>query len=438
MIGLVGEDRGKLTLGGRGVGADPVEMGRERRGPESAPVLTPQPPFGEPADPLCLDPRMCPTVHLVGDPLPGPPLPVGTVCEIPPECHAPTLVVPGSGEVDRTDNSPPLPLIDGPTTLAVQIGWPYAQRGERCMMNGSLVRDVVIGLDGSSQALVALRWAVDSATPGGTVHAVHVMLPVEELAFDAVLGDSVALRRRREETLRDEWIGPVLEFAERRDVKVDATVSEGTVAETLMSLADEVDADAIVVGHHPATRLGPQLVGHVTAELLHDSDRPVIVVPDDWEPVDGVDDRPVAVGVGVAPATRAAIRWALERRGDTAVSLVHALGPRSLFRPSGVLDVLAYHLDPSVIPGWVEDDLTALAEEVRAEAGVDDDVDVTVEVARGRTGPVLVRAGERARLLVLGRGEPPFVREHVIAPYLRHALTHAVCPVVVVPVCSSG
>jgi nucleotide-binding universal stress UspA family protein len=221
-----------------------------------------------------------------------------------------------------------------------------------------------------------------------------------------------------------------------RDAGVDTVVHlvEGPVAESLLSVAAEVDATLIAVGHHPHPRLGPQLVGHVTAELLRRSDRPIAVVPQGWDP-DRHRAGSVVVGVGVARGTRAAIRWAVDHAstGTAELRLVHALGPRSLFRPDGVLDVLAFHLDPSVVPTWVEEDLTALAEQVRDQSGGRMDIDVSVAVEPGRTGPVLVEAGAGAQLLVIGRGEPPFLRRHAIAPYLRHALVNAPCPVVVVP-----
>ena len=38
-----------------------------------------------------------------------------------------------------------------------------------------------------------------------------------------------------------------------------------------------------------------------------------------------------------------------------------------------------------------------------------------------------------AVLLVIGRGEPPFLRHRAMAPYLHHALVHAPCPIAVVP-----
>lgn len=93
--------------------------------------------------------------------------------------------------------------------------------------------------------------------------------------------------------------------------------------------------------------------------------------------------------------------------------------------------MLAYHLDPSVIPNWVEQDLLDLANDLRGRAGAN--VDVAVSVRPGRIGARLVEAGATASMLVIGRGEPPFIRNHAIAPHLRHAIVHAPCPIVVVP-----
>jgi nucleotide-binding universal stress UspA family protein len=290
------------------------------------------------------------------------------------------------------------------------------------------MNDLVVGVDGSREAAAAIGWAAAALVPGGRLHAVHVLAPAEELALDAVLGDSVTMRHHRERELADVWLAPV------RDTGVDVreSVVEGAVSGCLLDVAADVGADAVVVGHHGRARVGPQVVGHVTGDLLHHSSLPVVVVPEGWDP-ESATGVPVAVGVGVAEPTRAAIRWAMKRAGVTGsgLLLVHALGHRSLFRSNGLLDVLAFHLDPTVIPGWVEEDLLALAEEIRAETG--ESVEMTISVDPGRIGARLVEAGERARLLVIGRGEPPLLRRHVLAPYLHHAIVHAPCPIAVVP-----
>jgi nucleotide-binding universal stress UspA family protein len=290
------------------------------------------------------------------------------------------------------------------------------------------LRELVVGLDGSEEATAALCWAASALAPNGRLHAIHVVTPGEELAVDAALADSVAWRHRRERELEDAWISPVT----GGHVDIFPEVVEGGVAESLLDIARRHDADAVVVGHHPRARFGPRVVGHVTADVLHHADRPVVVVPGEHRP-SAEDDAPIVVGVGIAEATRAAVAWATRQGQATGAELrlVHALGPRSLFRADGVLEVLAYHLDPTVVSDWVEEDLLAAAERVSESVG--DQVDLSMHVETGRTGRLLVEAGAGARLLVIGRGNAPFVR-HAMAPYLRHALIHAPCPVVVVPV----
>jgi len=271
--------------------------------------------------------------------------------------------------------------------------------------------DLVVGLDGSAASVAALRWAGARLGPDGRVHVVHVD------------GDD-------ESGLGERWLPS--EFDGPDGPQVELVVREGSVTEELLRLADEVDADAIVVGHHAADGHGPRLVGHVTAKLLRSAERPVVIVPLDWDP-DRTDARPVAIGVGGRRGTEAALRWALSHPAlvHHGLLLAHAYGPRSIFRAEGWLDVLAYHLDPTVLQEWVEEDLLELAEQLEAETGTD--VEITVSVRRGRAGPRLVDAGASAGMLVVGRDDPPFLGNAAIAPYLRHAIVHAPCPVVVVP-----
>lgn len=289
------------------------------------------------------------------------------------------------------------------------------------------IREMVVGVDGSPASDPALRWAAATLAPGGRLHAVHVLSPVEELALDAVLGDSVKMLHHRERELADEWLAPLAGAS----FDVQARVVEGSAAAALLAVAGEVGADAIVVGHRPAPRFGNRVVGHVTADLIRDATLPVVVVPETWDPGRPAAG-PIVVGVGIAEATRSAVRWAMAMAAATGdgLSMIHAMSPRTLFRPDGLLDVLAYYLDPAIVPEWVEEDLVAMAAEVAAEADLD--VAPTVSVRTGRIGPRLVEAGTGATMLVVGRGDAPFTPGGMAA-YLRHALVHAPCPVVVVP-----
>jgi nucleotide-binding universal stress UspA family protein len=56
-------------------------------------------------------------------------------------------------------------------------------------------------------------------------------------------------------------------------------VRNGGVASAILDVADELDAEAIVVGSRGLTGVKSLLLGSVSHALLQHADRPVIVVP---------------------------------------------------------------------------------------------------------------------------------------------------------------
>lgn len=294
----------------------------------------------------------------------------------------------------------------------------------------SLLQRLVVGLDGSPASEAALAWALANIPGSGQIWAVHTVAPEKELAIDAVLGNSAVTLRHRQIDLAG-WVGKLAQGDER----VIRRVIEEHAGRGLLSAADEMPADAIVVGH-PRTwgRHGPKLVGHVTADLIHRSPRPIVIVPSGWDAA-SANGSPIVVGASVSAASRAAMRWAFRNsaRSGSTVRLVHALGPRSLLNPDGPLEVLAYHIDPTLVPGWVEEDIRVLADEISSElSDTGAAAEHTVEISTGRIGRRLSDAGDTAGLLVIGRGNSP-LRKRVVAPYLRRVIEQATCPVVIVP-----
>jgi nucleotide-binding universal stress UspA family protein len=294
---------------------------------------------------------------------------------------------------------------------------------------GAQLECLVVGVDGSPASEAALRWALANLIRTGQICAVHTVAPERELAIDAVLGSSVILLQNRQIDLAG-WVGK----AAGDDDRIVSRVIEDHAARGLLSAAADVDADAIVIGHHRHSGPGAGLVGHVTADLIHRSTYPVVIVPSGWDAA-GATGSPIVVGASVSAASRAAMRWAFQRSAQTGstIRLVHALGPRSLINPDGPLELLAYHIDPTLVSDWVEEDINVLADEISNEL---DDTGITaersVEVSTGRIGRRLSDAADTAGLIVVGRGNSPF-RRRAIAPYVRHVIEHATCPVVVVP-----
>ena len=102
-----------------------------------------------------------------------------------------------------------------------------------------------------------------------------------------------------------------------------------------------------------------------------------------------------------------------------------------MFRSDGLLDLMAFYIDPTMATGWAAEDLAAFADEVDAATGAE--VPVGWSVPAGSPGAVLVDATERAQLLVVGLHDRPGRDDHDVPAWCRHVLLHAPCPVVFVP-----
>lgn len=280
------------------------------------------------------------------------------------------------------------------------------------------LKTIVVGIDGSDESMAALDWAMRAVAPDGVVEAVSAVGRHGERSRSAPDlaqwvpddGDGVSIRRR---------------------------VVEGRTADALMARAREIDADVLVVGAHARARLAPRTLGRVTTRLVHHTDRPLVVVGTESTITSG-EPSTVVAGVGSGAATTAALAWAADfaQRHDTALSLIHAVGSKPVFGKDGILDVMAFYVDRSLLHDWALDDLAELADEL--QRATEEEVPISWSAPVGAAGPALVEAGADAALLVVGRHHDGAFDERVMAPALHHVLTHAPCPVVVVPVADEG
>ena len=321
------------------------------------------------------------------------------------------------------------------------------------------MRNLVVGLDGSDSSLAALDWAVETVGEAGRIHAVVGLNPWTRYIVDGIAGREVTFQEALEHDLVTEWTAGVRE----RVAELATTVSVATAAKALDSAVTDDRADAVVVGAHTGLPGAPARIGRTINHLVRITDHPVIVVPGP-APV-ALDDGVVVVGIGHGNATRAAVRWAahLARRRRVTIELLHATGDAPVFQTDGVLDLVRYEFgrrgrrgDGTAETETETDVDTELVDDSEPGHGSDDDVDDVwergaidhfAELMRTLTGPELelvistppglpaVRldeASERSALLVLGRHRSTWDRGHHTAQPLRHALTHARCPVVVI------
>ncbi|MDX2424326.1 MAG: universal stress protein, partial [Amphritea sp.] len=63
------------------------------------------------------------------------------------------------------------------------------------------------------------------------------------------------------------------------DGSLTSRVEEGTPWRTILRVADEIDADVIVMGTRTHSAMGQFLMGSTANKVMHHSKRPVLIVP---------------------------------------------------------------------------------------------------------------------------------------------------------------
>jgi nucleotide-binding universal stress UspA family protein len=136
------------------------------------------------------------------------------------------------------------------------------------------VARIVVGIDGSEQALRALRRAVEEARlRGARLDVVHASPEVITIT-DPVLGPPI-----RHDTLLEggqDVIERALSGVDRQGVEVEAIVMVGQPARVLCDVAR--GADLLVVGARGLGGFRGLLLGSVTHQVLSHASCPVLVI----------------------------------------------------------------------------------------------------------------------------------------------------------------
>lgn len=290
------------------------------------------------------------------------------------------------------------------------------------------MKKLVVGVDGAIASRVALAWAARTAGRDGHVHVVTATDPEPQLDLDPLPVDESEYRIVLERELVRRWCEP----ARRLAGEVTAEVVTGDASEALTRIAAADDVDAVVVGAHVGPTGAPRLVGRTIRHLLGDLRRPLVVVPTSFDV--SVATGPIIVGIGHSDATAHAVRWAAGEAAahDRSLGLVRATREGPVFQVDGMLELVAYYLDPAVRDQWIAEDLAELA--VAAQRVTVDEIDLAARAAAGLPATTLVAESEAASLLVIGHHPSKVLGRHHVTQPLRYALTHARCPVAVIPV----
>jgi nucleotide-binding universal stress UspA family protein len=142
---------------------------------------------------------------------------------------------------------------------------------------------IVVGTDGSDSAALAVREAADIARAGGgTLHVVHAFQPVDmgKLAMAAGTGgasvDFDSLNSGIEDHAR-RLCTDAGDAARVGDVACETHVVPGDPCEALIAVAEEVQADLIVVGNRGMTGLKRFVLGSVPNKIAHHAPCSVLI-----------------------------------------------------------------------------------------------------------------------------------------------------------------
>jgi nucleotide-binding universal stress UspA family protein len=138
-----------------------------------------------------------------------------------------------------------------------------------------VIRRIVVGLDGSAQARRAAEWAANLASlVDADVIAVHAL----GLLHETATGQLVAADTHRDEIRRelDVWCAPLHDAG----VRHRGELREGNPVTAVLDLAEELDADLIIVGSRGAGGFPGLLLGSTSAQIAQHAHRPVVIVPE--------------------------------------------------------------------------------------------------------------------------------------------------------------
>jgi nucleotide-binding universal stress UspA family protein len=140
---------------------------------------------------------------------------------------------------------------------------------------------IVVGVDQSNGAAVALRWALGLARETGAELDVVTAWDVTYGWVEGYVPDLVVWRKDASvaaDKLLNEAVASATADGQSGAVKITATSLEGQPAKLLVDRAK--DADLLVVGSRGRGGFTGLLLGSVSEQCVHHATVPVVVVPD--------------------------------------------------------------------------------------------------------------------------------------------------------------
>jgi len=138
---------------------------------------------------------------------------------------------------------------------------------------------IVVGYDGSEYSKNALKKAIELAKcTEGEIHIVGVIKPIEFGVIDYITPEEIEEYEKEEETKEEKFLKEAMNIVKESGLQASYKILEGDPSEQIMTYADEVKADLIVVGHRGLGGFKRLLLGSTSSEVVKYSNQSVLVV----------------------------------------------------------------------------------------------------------------------------------------------------------------
>lgn len=139
------------------------------------------------------------------------------------------------------------------------------------------VKQIVVGVDPSEPAKLALRWALENASEGDHVRVVYVWQVQHGARFQILPGAEIARIRPQADRLVREIVDEVASSLDLpSSISVEPVSYYGHPGKWLVNLSK--DADLVVVGNRGQGGFAGMLLGSVSTHAVHHAHCPVVVV----------------------------------------------------------------------------------------------------------------------------------------------------------------
>jgi nucleotide-binding universal stress UspA family protein len=139
---------------------------------------------------------------------------------------------------------------------------------------------ILVEVDFSEKGPSVLQSAVDlaSTTPDAELHLVHAFGPAiraDQLCWFPALSDLTAIEDCDEAGAALDLVAASIPL---RDTRVCAHVHEGSATTVIAHLAEDIEADLVVVGNHERAGGNPSFFGSVVEKLVRMAPCPVLII----------------------------------------------------------------------------------------------------------------------------------------------------------------